>query len=367
MKRIIEKIIFWEPSLSPHKIDLINQIRKMRPAYEVIYVSAKGISEDRKKLGWSESGYESCLIKPTNEWIEDIFSSNPRDTIHIFSGMKGGETFKYALKMLKKYNANFYILSEPRASEGIKGSLRFLDSIIFESWFRKNVLSVFAIGANGPAWFKRVGYDSKKVKLFGYFVDNNIFQELGFKNNKKLQVGFIGRTVKEKGVFDFINVAKIMPELEFKVIGTSHNIHEIIKNNKNINNLTILGAVNISKIPEILHNLDILILPSHTTDDGWGMVISESLMSGCYVITTDKVGASVLIFRDEIGAITSIQCPNQIKLAIKNAIDKDYFNISYRIRRKEWALKNLGADNGARYLLDVLEKNSDHCFFDDNF
>lgn len=364
----MKKIVFWEPSLSPHKIDLVNQVRKMRPDYEVLYVSAKGISEDRRKLGWSESGYESCLVSPNEEWIKNTFLLNSKDTFHIFSGLKGGKTFKYALKILKKYNANFYILSEPRASEGLKGSLRFLDSTIFEIWYKKNVSSIFAIGVNGPKWFSKVGYDEKKIKLFAYFINNDVFKKLEIRKNNKVKVGFIGRTVKEKGIFDFINLSKLMPDLEFQVIGSSNNLNEIIDNNKNEKNLNILGSVNIAKIPEFLHSLDIVVLPSHTTDDGWGMVISEALMSGCYVITTDKVGSSVLIFRDEIGAVTTIERPDQIQSAIKNAIDNDYLNLSYKMRRKRWALKNLGADNGARYLLNVLENNiSELCFFDDDF
>ena len=165
----IDRIVFWEPSLSPHKIDLINEIKRIRPHYEVLYISANGISEERKKLGWTESGYEDCLVQPSFSTIEKLFSSNTHNTIHIFSGFKGGKTFQHALKMLKKYQAKFYILSEPRANEGVKGFLRYLDSIFFELWYKNNVRGVFAIGANGPIWFKKVGYKNYKLRLFAYF------------------------------------------------------------------------------------------------------------------------------------------------------------------------------------------------------
>lgn len=363
----IDRIVFWEPSLSPHKIDLINEIKRIRPHYEVLYISAKGISEERKKLGWNESGYESCIVNPSPAWIENAFSLNAKETIHIFSGFKGGYTFKYALKMLKKYNRKFFILSEPRASEGFKGFLRFLDSLIFENWYKNHVSSVFAIGINGPLWFEKIGYNINKLKLFGYFVDNYRFKTIDYHASDKIKIGFLGRTVEEKGIFDFINVANLMPNLNFNVIGTSNNLENLIESNKNLKNLNFFGSVNIVEIPNILHGLDIVILPSHTTDDGWGMIISEALMSGCYVITTDKVGSSVLIFRNEIGVVTSIKNPHQMKSAIQSAIDHHFLSLPYREKRKTWALRNLGADNGAKYLLDVIENNVEYTFFDKNF
>lgn len=361
------RIFFWEPSLSPHKIDLINQVKNLRPMYEVVYISAKGISDERKKLGWNELGYESCIVNPTPAWIESVFSKNDKETIHIFSGFKGGDTFKHALKMLKKYNRKFFILSEPRASEGFKGFLRFLDSLIFENWYKKHVSSIFAIGVNGPPWFEKTGYSTNKLKLFGYFIDNQAFKDIDTHVDNEIKIGFLGRTVEEKGIFDFISVSKLIPNLNFNVIGTSNILENLIESNKKIKNLKFWGSVNILEIPNILHDLDIVILPSHTSDDGWGMIISEALMAGCYVITTDKVGSSVLIFRNEIGAVISIQNPYQMKSAIDFAIDQNFLSLAYRKKRKTWALRNLGADNGAKYLLDVIEKNVEYKFFDNNF
>jgi len=361
-----KRIIFWEPTLSPHKIDLINQLKKIKPSYDILYISAKGISEERKKLGWSEVGYEDCLVKPDFNIIEGYFSSANFETVHIFSGFKGGKTFKYALKMLKKYKPIFYILSEPRANEGVKGFLRYLDSIFFEVWYKNNVKGVFAIGANGPAWFNKVGYNKKKVRLFAYFINNNIFENLKIKSKDNINIGFIGRTVPSKGILDFIETAKLMPEINFKIIGGSDNLQDLVAKYNTLDNLCFLGSTNIKEIPEIINELDILVSPS-TSDDGWGMVVSESLMTGCYIITTNKVGSSTLIFSDEIGRIVPVKDPSSIRISIQEAIDKNYLDIGYREKRKKWALRNLGADNGAKYLLDVIENNVEYTFFDKNF
>lgn len=363
----IDRIVFWEPSLSPHKIDLINEIKRIRPHYEVLYISANGISEERKKLGWTESGYEDCLVQPSFDTIEKLFSSNTPNTIHIFSGFKGGKTFQHALKMLKKYQAKFYILSEPRANEGVKGFLRYLDSIFFELWYKNNVRGVFAIGANGPIWFKKVGYKNYKLRLFAYFIDNKKFKNIERKQTDNITVGFIGRTVASKGILDFIETAKMMPEVNFKIVGASHILHELIDSSNSFNNIDFLGSIDMADIPDIMNEFDIIVSPSTTTDDGWGMVVSEALMAGCYIVTTNKVGSSILIFRDEIGEIVPIKDPYNIRNAIQQAIDNNFLNINYRKKRKDWALRNLGADNGAQYLIDVIERNRSDCFFDKIF
>lgn len=364
----VSKIIFWEPSLSPHKIDLINSIGLIHSDIEAVYLSENCVSEERKKLGWTEKGYENCIVHPSVEQINYLMQSDIASTFHIFSGIKGGDMFENALSIAKNNNKiKFAIMSEPRASEGVKGFLRYLHSWFFEGWLRKQSQFIFGIGANGPKWFKSVGYSSKKIRTFAYFISNEKYKSLPVSNNENPVVGYIGRLTKEKGFYDVIMSSKNLNKLQFLFIGTgegSSYIKSIEAENKNI---TYKGLVNISDIPYEMSSLDILVLPSQIKD-GWGMVVSEALMAGCYVITTNKVGSSILIFCDEIGAKVDVCSPEQISEAIQNAIQKGFISAEMKSRRKQWALRNLSAENGANFLLDtILNRSQNFYFFDKDF
>ncbi|KQC99353.1 glycosyltransferase family 4 protein [Acinetobacter soli] len=363
------RIIFWEPSLSPHKIDLINSIDLIETDMKIIYISARGISEQRKKLGWNEKGYENCIINPSAEQINHLMLSDIANTFHIFSGLKGGDMFENALSIAKNDNKiKFAIMSEPRASEGVKGFLRYLHSWFFEGWLRRQSQFIFAIGANGPKWFKSVGYSSQKIRNFAYFISNEKYKSLPVFNNESPVVGYVGRLVKEKGYHDVLEASKYQSHIQFKFIGAGEGTNILIDYSNKYSNIVFGGAVDISEIPYEISKMDILVLPSHTTDDGWGMVVSEALMAGCYVITTNKVGSSILIFCDEIGTKVNVGSPEQISEAIRNAIQKGFISAEMKSRRKQWALRNLSAENGANFLLNtILNRSQNFNFFDKDF
>lgn len=356
----IRRIVFWEPTLSPHKIDLVNALKEIAPEIEVIYLSAKSVSEDRKRLGWSISGFEDCIVDPSNELIRKLLLQDIQHTFHIFSGLKGGRMFENALSITKKYKLKFALMSEPRANEGIKGGLRFIHSWITERWIRNQARYIFAIGAGGIKWFRSVGYKAEKIKPFAYFISEEPYKNINLTDHNKINIGFVGRTVKEKGFQTFLEVAEMFSEnINFIVVGG-----EKVNNYHEIENIHYYGSVTIDLVPEILSSIDILIAPS-IVKDGWCVTVSEALLSGCYIITTNKVGASLLLYSDVMGTVVDINNPIQITQLIKDVQQRNLLSIEMRRRRKCWALKNLSAKNGAKYLLETISQNpTENIFFD---
>lgn len=364
----IRRIVFWEPSLSPHKIDLIHAIKQVNPNIDILYLSARGMSESRKKLGWTEQGFDECIVNPSLDFIAKVLSEDISTTFHIFSGLKGGVMFEHALPLVKKNKVQFILLSEPRANEGFKGFLRYLHSWCSEIWIREQVSYVFAIGVNGPKWFSSVGYQQDKIKPFAYFISTQNYDDLPVKNIDDCVIGFVGRLVKEKGFYDVVASSKLVTQSQFKIIGAGKGHDYMLSHKNSYPNIQYLGAVDIIDIPNQIASLDILVLPSHTTDDGWGMVISEALMAGCYVITTNKVGASLLLFCPEIGAVVDVENPQHIAQAIQNAQLQGFLTVEMKQRRKEWALRNLSAVNAAQFLVNTLRGESKSpLFFDKHF
>ena len=118
--------------------------------------------------------------------------------------------------------------------------------------------------------FKRLVVINKA--LFDYYKNNfKIFKEypdkiliahdganinnIDLKSNKKTVIGYAGSLYPGKGIEKIVELAKTMPNCEFIVAGGSE------EQIKKINNLTFLGKLYPSKIPEFLSHCDILLAP----------------------------------------------------------------------------------------------------------
>ena len=106
-----------------------------------------------------------------------------------------------------------------------------------------------------------------------------------------------------------------------------------------------------SKVPEIINQVDCLVLPS--LHDGWGAVTSESLMVGTPVICSDACGSSIVVKASKVGGI--FLSNNQKILADILHIQYKTGKICIRERQKiaRWA-RCLGAKSGAKYLEQIL-------------
>ena len=355
---MFKKVIFWEPSLSPHKVDLFEELVKILPDTEVICVADSSISESRKSLGWSvptPKGFE-LIIKPDNECIERLVCGN-RNVIHIFSGIRHVKTIVIALKMVKKHNALFSIMSEPRVREGIRGLARYLQSWVTEGWLRKRVSFVLAIGRNGPSWFSSVGYPKTLIFPFAYFIAHQKINSKKCSNSaaNKIKVAYVGRLVESKGVEYLINALQPKANVSLSVVGDGI-LRERLQNISSSLSLNVefLGVLSNENISAFLAEQDILVLPSVTTDDGWGVVVSEALMVGTAVIATDSVGASILLDDNRLGCVVPPRMSKCIAEAIAKLNDENLLSDSFREYRSNYARNHLVGEAGARYLVNIL-------------
>ncbi len=359
----INRIIFWEPCISPHKTDFIDQVAKLIPSIEVIYCAEENLPEERIKLGWSiYNDYEyKQYIRPSYSDIKKLACFEPKKTLHIFSGIRWVPTIVSALKEVKRSGAFFGLMSEPRVREGVKGSLRLIHSWITEAWLKKNTKFVLAIGSNGPPWFKSVGYPSSRIFPFAYFINdqqfNGVIRQHDNKSTEFIRIGYIGRLVKMKGIDDIISaVTSLSVPTKLSIIGSGPESDSLksLCNESNVN-IEFIGSVPIDNVGLYLNDFDILILASRSTDDGWGVVVSEALMSGTGVIVTSKVGASVLINdRPELGRVVNANSPYEIADAIIDLWKSKSFSKECRLVRQLWAKDKLSAKSGALNLIEII-------------
>lgn len=361
---MINRIVFWEPSVSPHKADLFSAIACLLPNVEIINVADRDIHPDRRALGWVAPpvcGYEQ-IIAPTTDQCSALGSLMPSSTLHIFSGIRHIPSIVCGLKAVRKSGAYFGLMSEPRVAHGFLGKLRFVQSWITESWLRKNVSFVLAIGRNGPDWFHSVGYKKTIVFPYGYFV-NYSKEKISYhpRSDNTVRVGYLGRLVRMKGVHNLISAVAMMPanSVELVIAGSGEYEGELKEQANELGiKVRFEGVIPMLKVADFLSHLDVLVLPSISNDDGWGVVVSEALLSGVPVIASKCVGASIVLSDVARGVVIRPNSPYDIVEGLNMVIQENNLSNRARDARRIWAVEHLTGSSGGKYFVSLL----DHVF-----
>lgn len=364
MKKIekISRIVFWEPSISPHKSDFFSAIAFIAPDIEVICCANSELSEERQAQGWAckLTNTFKIIVAPNETEIAKLVGEEINNTLHIFSGIRWIPNIVAGLKAVKHNHAKFAIMSEPRVRDGWKGQLRYLQSWITESWLRRHSNFILAQGKNGPPWFRSVGYSSERIFPFAYFIDLaeiiSSNEDQLYTTNLPIKIGYAGRMVKMKGVFDLVAaVSKLGPLAQLSMVGSGPEEEALKMACVRLKiDVKFLGVMPIQEIGNFMRKLDVLVLAS-TTKDGWGVVVSEALMSGTAVITTPCVGASLMLNEPLFGRCVPKNSADSIATAIQEMQEASEYTSIARANRKILARSRLSAESGAKYLLKIIE------------
>lgn len=352
------RIIFWEPTASPHKVDLIRAMRQSGAVASCQAVAHADIGPERQKLGWALDADSRALftVGPTPEQVAALVVDAPPDTVHVFSGIRHNPTNELALRLVLAGGLRFAIMSEPRAFDGVAGVARLAQSLVTEGAIRRQVACVLAIGRNGPPWFRRTAYRSDRIFPFGYFIQAPpSLPSRAFDGC--LRVAYLGRLTRAKGIHLFLEavsrLAKAMP-VSVAVAGTGPEAPAVQRAEAEARNpFRFVGPVQMADIPRFLADQDVLVVPS-TTDDGWGVVVSEALMAGAAVVATGRVGASSCLGRPDNGRLLPAPTAAALTWALADLARSGRLDAASRAARTEWALAHLTGAAGARQMLAIF-------------
>ncbi len=140
--------------------------------------------------------------------------------------------------------------------------------------------------------------------------------------------GFIGRIVREKGVFELIEafgeVINQINDAKLLIIGgvlasdrdsnTFEQIKEMISMNEKLKEKVIFTGFR-SEIPELIYLMDVVILPSYY-QEGFGMVLAEAASMAKPAIATNSKGGREAIISGKTGLLVSIGDAKALKDAI---------------------------------------------------
>lgn len=153
-------------------------------------------------------------------------------------------------------------------------------------------------------------YGAKKDNMF-YFpntpdIDYFIKESDEYRNEKpkikkdlgldtKFVILFVGRLVKEKGLFTLIRAFKEVKEaftdLFLLIVGDGELKDELKEfvSREEINDVHFTGVIQNKELPKYYGISDIFVLTSYY--EPWGVVVNEAMASGLPIIISDKVGA----------------------------------------------------------------------------
>lgn len=352
----VERLVFWQPIVSPHYTALL---RALSQQYDVYLFVEREMSQDRLRQGWETStitNVEIALIDPLN-YTYQFDNLNDSGTVHFFSGTRAYKSiwavFQYAMKM----GAFCGLVGETFDWIGWRGKLRLLCGIVDRLLFERKIHFVLAIGELGVRWYERVGFNSSKIFEWAYFVEPPKVNGFEVNDAPNINLVYVGRLSEEKGVEWLISslVALETQQLELHIVGDGPLREELSKSiPANLRSRVVFyGVKRRDEIYDIMRKMDYLVLPS-TGKDGWGAVVNEALNVGLPCIVSRNAGASCVITDNFLGMVIDPLEENSLGNALRDiALNQTKINKERQEKIIEFS-KNLSGASGALYLQRIL-------------
>jgi len=198
-----------------------------------------------------------------------------------------------------------------------------------------NLCHAFVVpGKSSLNYLRELGVDEKRIFMAPNAVDTKLFSDLS--DNARRNVSqvhgrydlparyflYVGRLVKEKGIYDLWTAyALLNEEIRSKVglvfVGDGADRYELTKRASKMDAAAIrfLGFVHREGLAEIYALADALVFPTYS--DPWGLVVNEAMACGLPMIVTDVAGCAADLVQDgENGFVFSPGDVPQLGLAM---------------------------------------------------
>ena len=305
------KVVIIHNIIAPYKVALFNELSKLIPNMEVIF-----ISEKEKRRDWN--------IDYTNiNFTYTLLFQDSIDSINSFSIAKSTwrilEKIRPDTSIICDYRNIFGWISLLWAKINNNNLIFWLDSTYddrkhffpkeqIKHFFLKHFDAFLAPGEKTKQYLEFMKVDNSKIITTGYSVNNDFFIEQFqlLKNRKesllnKLKIKrkhnfiFIGRFAHEKNILNLLNsfleVSKDNNEWGLLLLGDGPLMDDIISfivENKLEDKILLPGFIQQDEIVKYLITSDVLILPSYS--EPWGLVVNEAMLCRLPVIVSTKCG-----------------------------------------------------------------------------
>jgi glycosyltransferase involved in cell wall biosynthesis len=189
------------------------------------------------------------------------------------------------------------------------------------------------------------------------FIDIERFKVLKTINERKYDIGFIGRLEPEKGLQEFIRAIKILYVKGYDphvLIAGGGSLINLARKVSNEINATVLSYVPHNQMPGLYNEVKILVLPSKK--EGVPTVLLEALACGVIPVVSKVGGIPWLIQKANVGIIMDDPCYKSIYSALEyllNLKPEELENLSQKSRK---FIENYFAINKAIARYSVLRE-----------
>lgn len=357
-------LIFFQNIISPHQMPYISHLSEVDGVRKVVVIAAEATTHERKSMGWREEQKVmvdslSVMVAPSQPEIESLLSEcEGEDTWCMFSGINAFPKVASWLRLSLKFAVRRgiiieapYVYEYPLWMHAVRFALK--------DWkFVKYLEKVFLMGDTYVPYY-RMWSNRWQVIPFMYCTE---WKERAFilpYKNRKLRLLFVGSLDKRKNVQCLLRASNKLQigfddRLEIGIVGdgVERNCLELMASKQSVD-VKFYGTMSMDKIPAVMEQYDVLVLPS--LHDGWGAVVNEALTLGLYVVVSNKCGSQMILRESWRGAIFKSDNDEELASIISNLVEGDFFTEEMIKRRIEWSRQNISGRAVAEYFVKNLK------------
>jgi glycosyltransferase involved in cell wall biosynthesis len=279
--------------------------------------------KDRKGLIWL---IKQLLIIPKLFWY---FINFKVDILHLNTGFEKASLIRdfVIFKIAKLFNktvlfhahGGYYLMQPPKRSSKIYNIINSIlnssDAVIVLTEVEKQQLSNV--------------FDFSKAIVIPNAINIPSKKRAETKNDNLINVSFLGRVVKEKGIFEIAEAFSKMTlenisKIRFLVYGAGPDIEKFIVALNQVKNLNYSyeGIITGEDKWDALYNTDIFLLPSYF--EGLPMAMLEAMACGCACIVTNDASITSVVKNNENGIVISKKDSGMLQNSMTYLIDNKY-------------------------------------------
>lgn len=201
-------------------------------------------------------------------------------------------------------------------------------SVIYENQLFKRSDQITSVASSVSQELSEYGLDPKSVKVLGNGVNHYVFHPIPEKSGEKY-ILFTGRLTYRKGLFDFIESAKIIcgrhADVNIKIVGKGpllETLREMARASGFENRFAFLGHVEKETLIRLYQNATIFVVPSHY--EGLPTTLLEAMACGAPVVATAVSGNLDVITTGKNGLLVSIKSPVEMADAVSKLLDDEH-------------------------------------------
>ncbi len=180
-------------------------------------------------------------------------------------------------------------------------------------------------------------YKQKKIRHFFNYINTDLFRPINCSKKDK-HILFIGRLEWEKNLFTMLDALKNLKEYTLDIIGNGSYLEKLREKASNQKiKINFIGSVPNNKLPEIINQYEIFIIPSFY--EGNPKVLLEAMSCGLSCIGSNIPGINSIIKHKENGYLCDLS-PESILNSIKYIYENEPLRRQIGINARKFVINN---------------------------